>query len=867
MAERIVFEQIVPWNGANDTGRDVRLKWQRNFEKISDALLELQLLLDLFALDANDNVYVKNDRNFYSYGTVASLGTSSGSGSSTGFNEQAMWNALATSGNQKIDASHLPLGSGLTVVNGQITASAGAGSVTSVGLSVPTGLTVANSPITSSGTLAISLATGYVIPTEARLAAIERITALFDLDANGAVYVKNDRNFYSYGTVASLGSSSAASGSSSFSWAELTANDASKVIHISHIPNIPYSKITGAPTVSQQTVSLSSGTNNGTLKLTVGSGVTDNIAVKGLAAAAYKGVVTTLDNSANLPTSAAVKTALDGYLPATRNSNGTYTVDLTRVTFTGLIVSEEDVVIYGSGSSSGSGGGSTTIINNLTSTATDAALSANMGRYLKSLIDNIDVSGLDLSGYVNVSGTQTITGSKTFNATIALNTGAGIKDVGGAGLLVYRPSSGWNNISSTQWGLGSADSQGVIRSSASDLLHFRNNTQYTILDSYNVGSYAATVNHTHSNYVTLDTEQTITAIKQFNTTIRLNGYGIEDVSGAGLLVYHPVGSWSGISSSQWGVGAANSEGVIRSNASHLIHYRGGSTYNILDTYNAPTYSLGIYPYGGTAIASNDDLDDYVSVGTYYCQTGTIASSLSNTPYKSGNFRLWNIFNTGTSGSTSASYFSQLILAPNNARLFIRRHDGSSFGSWKEIAFLSGNAGSIVFSENQRGIKCDNGTVNMSFIIGNGGTNRGIWDNTANEWMIYKNSNNHTIMAATSSLRVGIGITSPTQKLHVDGNILATGDVLMYSDRRLKTGIKPLELRGELNPVSYIKDGKPTFGFIAQEVDMDYPEVVDVDNSPEHYMSLNHQGILAIISAELYRLKREFQDYKRSKGDI
>lgn len=156
---------------------------------------------------------------------------------------------------------------------------------------------------------------------------------------------------------------------------------------------------------------------------------------------------------------------------------------------------------------------------------------------------------------------------------------------------------------------------------------------------------------------------------------------------------------------------------------------------------------------------------------------------------------------------------------------------------------------------------------MSFIIGNGGTNRGIWDNTANEWMIYKNSNNHTIMAATSSLRVGIGVTSPSQKLHVDGNILATGDVLMYSDRRLKTGIKPLELRGELNPVSYIKDGKPTFGFIAQEVDMDYPEVVDVDNSPEHYMSLNHQGILAIISAELYRLKREFQDYKRSKGDI
>lgn len=28
------FENIVPWNGAKDTGRDVRLKWQRNFERI-----------------------------------------------------------------------------------------------------------------------------------------------------------------------------------------------------------------------------------------------------------------------------------------------------------------------------------------------------------------------------------------------------------------------------------------------------------------------------------------------------------------------------------------------------------------------------------------------------------------------------------------------------------------------------------------------------------------------------------------------------------------------------------------------------------------------------------------------------------------
>ncbi|RHA57617.1 hypothetical protein DW932_18060 [Bacteroides intestinalis] len=35
------FENIVPWNGANDNGKDVRLKWKRNFEKIAKNFEEL----------------------------------------------------------------------------------------------------------------------------------------------------------------------------------------------------------------------------------------------------------------------------------------------------------------------------------------------------------------------------------------------------------------------------------------------------------------------------------------------------------------------------------------------------------------------------------------------------------------------------------------------------------------------------------------------------------------------------------------------------------------------------------------------------------------------------------------------------------
>lgn len=58
---------------------------------------------------------------------------------------------------------------------------------------------------------------------------------------------------------------------------------------------------------SVQSVVLAGGANNGTLKLTVNGTATDNIAVKGLADAAYKGVDATVSaTSENLPTSKAV---------------------------------------------------------------------------------------------------------------------------------------------------------------------------------------------------------------------------------------------------------------------------------------------------------------------------------------------------------------------------------------------------------------------------------------------------------------------------------------------------------------------------------------------------------------------------------
>lgn len=66
------------------------------------------------------------------------------------------------------------------------------------------------------------------------------------------------------------------------------------------------------------------------------------------------------------------------------------------------------------------------------------------------------------------------------------------------------------------------------------------------------------------------------------------GYGISDATDNGLLCYHPT-DWTGVTSSQWGVGAIDSVGVIRSSNNALKHYRyNDGTYEIIDSKGGQT---------------------------------------------------------------------------------------------------------------------------------------------------------------------------------------------------------------------------------------------------------------------------------------
>jgi endosialidase-like protein len=81
------------------------------------------------------------------------------------------------------------------------------------------------------------------------------------------------------------------------------------------------------------------------------------------------------------------------------------------------------------------------------------------------------------------------------------------------------------------------------------------------------------------------------------------------------------------------------------------------------------------------------------------------------------------------------------------------------------------------------------------------------------------------------------------------------------DRRLKRNIEPtptsLEQILHLVPVSYQKKATPDrteFGFIAQDVEKLFPQLVITGNEPSNTMSLNYVGLIAPIVKAMQDMK-------------
>ena len=115
------FEHIIPWNGEHDTGYDARMKLQRNFERVKANFEEVETSIaevqtafdDLFEkVETSAGKYaIKAKYGFYSVGSVSALGypdeEGGGTGGGSGIDEGQLWQILGNTGTEQIAKNHL----------------------------------------------------------------------------------------------------------------------------------------------------------------------------------------------------------------------------------------------------------------------------------------------------------------------------------------------------------------------------------------------------------------------------------------------------------------------------------------------------------------------------------------------------------------------------------------------------------------------------------------------------------------------------------------------------------------------------------------------------------------------------------------
>ena len=125
-----------------------------------------------------------------------------------------------------------------------------------------------------------------------------------------------------------------------------------------------------------------------------------------------------------------------------------------------------------------------------------------------------------------------------------------------------------------------------------------------------------------------------------------------------------------------------------------------------------------------------------------------------------------------------------------------------------------------------------------------------------------------LVVLKTSGNVGIGDTTPSYKLDVAGTIRATGDVIAYSDVRVKENIKTidnsLEKVSKLRGVEFNKigDNKKSIGVIAQEIEKVIPEVVKEDD--KGMKSVAYGNISGLLIEAIKELKAEIEELKSNK---
>jgi hypothetical protein len=222
-----------------------------------------------------------------------------------------------------------------------------------------------------------------------------------------------------------------------------------------------------------------------------------------------------------------------------------------------------------------------------------------------------------------------------------------------------------------------------------------------------------------------------------------------------------------------------------------------------------------------------------------------------------NFGAQNLVTTGNVGIGTTSPGFKLDVQPNTSNARIGRAEIGAWPATNTFAYFGHEALNHATAGNYALLQGSSGDTYL---------------NTASGQSIRFRINNTEQMILASNGSVGIGTTSPQEKLQVIGNICATGSVstcliLTNSSRRWKTNISPVENAldkvQQLNGVYYDSktDGKRNLGLIAEEAGKVVPEIVKYEENGKDAQGLDYSRLVALLIEAVKEQQKEINALK------
>jgi uncharacterized protein YjbI with pentapeptide repeats len=453
-----------------------------------------------------------------------------------------------------------------------------------------------------------------------------------------------------------------------------------------------------------------------------------------------------------------------------------------------------------------------------------------------------NLQDLTVSGNLTVSGTTTTVNTETVTIEdnlLVINSGpAGLAD---GGLLVKRYQSGTS---------GSVDYAGMFYKESTDEITLA-------MTASDPGTNSVSIN----NYLPLRASK-ISLESTDNAVSSSNGGALTVPGGAAIIKdLYVGGSITASSASLSGVLNATGINVTGGISATGISVTGGiaATGNLTNggfdfiLGNADQVSRGdsgssralvknisnklVINFGGD-FAGGVDIG-----GTSVSHSGTIGS----TAYTGGNMQL-----SGSITASSAQLTNIVVTNITGSNIGATTYTGGSLNlsgtirttTNSEHQFISVTGGSYMYMN----------TVSTSNTSGFGRI--GVWNSN-----VSGDGSQHLVLQPVgTSGNVGIGTTAPTYKLHVNGNIYATGDITALSDMRRKTDIVTID--EALNKVEQLRgvyfkslvNERKNVGVIAQEIEEVLPEVVLTDS--EGYKSVAYGNIAGILIEAIKELSEK-----------